>query len=143
MHLINEFKFDWVEFVLNCFYFVFDTVVSLKMNYERIDDGAIIDQIWYLNRLLEFLIKDDKQHDNIQRFVDNYSQLLVNYERLYTFNFPRVPEDDSNDPYSSFFLYIYLYQINVLFSPQKDRSPKNQTFSIKQNIQKFTCIFSE
>ncbi|KAK8857709.1 hypothetical protein M9Y10_016117 [Tritrichomonas musculus] len=141
MHLVNEFNFDWVEFILSCLSFIFDTMIQLKMNYERIDDGSIIDQIWYLSRLLEFLIKDDKQHENIQKFIDKYSQLLVNYERLYTFNFPRVPEDDSNDPYTSFFLYIYLYQINVLFSPLKDRSPKNQTFSIQQTFKSLLAFY--
>lgn len=134
MYLIETANFDWVDFLLECIEFVIKTVIDTKKDYNRNQDGQIISQIWYYTRLLEILMKKDDQHENLQRFIDKYSQLLINYERLYSFNFPRVPEDDCDDNYSGLFLFIYLYQINCIFCQQFDSSPKNKVFSISKTF---------
>lgn len=134
MYLIKEFQFDWVEFILDCIRFTLETVSYFKFDYDKNADGRIISELWYYSKILEVLMKKDDQHDNIQRFIDRYSQLLMNFERMYFFQFPKVPQDECNDGFSSYYLFEYLYQINCLFSPQFDSSPSNKTFSISQTF---------
>lgn len=134
MYMVQEHNFDWVDFVIDCIRFSLETVKENNMNYDKNSDGQITSQLWYMSKLLEVVMKRDDQHDNIQRFIDSYSSLLVDYERFYSFYYHRTVEEDSPSPFCALHLFIYLYQINCLFSPSFDSSPKNKTFSIEKTF---------
>lgn len=129
-YMINELKLDWVEFAINCIQFVFDSVSIIQLNYEKNRDGQIVSQLGYISTVIKRFLKKDEQHNNIQRFINAYSSILLVNERYFSFTFPKTKEDDDDNPYVAFFFYINLFSLNCLFSPNNDSSPKNKNFSI-------------
>lgn len=140
--LMKSGDFDWVDFIIDSLAFVFETIEKVKADYFRLKNGNIVDEIWYLQKLIEVLLKDDSQHSKLQVFINRYSKLLAKYEASFYYSYMNKSNGDSGSNYFAIIyinLMLHVYDFNLTFTKNFEASTKNTTFSISET---FNCLFN-
>lgn len=132
-YAIHHTNFDWVSFSLRSLRFVFETLEQLNDFddfYQRTNVGSITHHIWYIQKFIEAIIKDDDMHDSIQQFINEFSGILFEYEASIAFLFPVYPMNDSTDQIPFCFLSINLNNLTNFLTNKNELSPKNKVFDL-------------
>ncbi|KAK8847068.1 hypothetical protein M9Y10_019645 [Tritrichomonas musculus] len=133
LFLIKEKKFNWVDFAISSIQLVLEFIEKTDGDYDQCHDCDVTNELNYMESILKRLMKMDDQHENLQKFVDKYSKLLLKYESKFSYSFNPDSNIEVNPSYKGVTYYTLLtclYDINSIFCPEFDSSSKNKQFSI-------------
>lgn len=138
MYAINKESFNWPNFLIDFIGMAFSPIEVSNFNYDKNFEGGTFNQFCLIAKFLKIVVRFDEQHSNIQKFIDQYSKLLVRIERMIYFAIRTTPEDSSDEGYTSYEITLSFSVINKTFSFDfKDSSPQNKQFSLDQP---FKCL---
>lgn len=95
--IVHKSKFNWPDFLVNMIRNSID--MFMETNYVLSEDYSqcTLGRVSYTRRFLEAVLSIDEQHENIQIFIDKYSKLLIEYERVISLHVHEIPEDENYD----------------------------------------------